>query len=141
MPRSVRRLLALIADEDPIARAALSVAAGRFGLESVLLQNGREAVDALSRAHPSLVLLGAQMSPLNGIEVCLWARRQPHLSDVPVIILGSSPSEFDIDAGLLAGANDYLAKPITDTRIDTVLARHLAGRLVFPPVRVVIEDL
>lgn len=141
MQDSPNQSFALIADDDPDVRALLSVAVGRAGLASVQVEDGRQAIEMLANLHPSVVLLDVKMPGLNGIEVCWWIRRQRHLADIPVILVSALTSQFEIDAGLLAGANHYVTKPFTSARITALVAHHLVGRpLLPPPARVIIAD-
>ena len=132
---------ALIAHADAKVRATLSEAVGQRGLASVPVHDGRQAIRMLADLHPSVVVLHAQMPGLGGVEVCWWIRRHPRLAETPVILISAQASEFEIDAGLLAGANSYLTTPLTSARFTAVVAHHLAGRpLLPPPARVVIVD-
>lgn len=141
MQRSPNQPFALIADDDANIRAFLSDAVSRMGLASVQVEDGRQAIGMLADLYPSVVLLDVQMPGLSGIEICWWIRRQRHLSDVPVILVSALTSQFEIDAGLLAGANDYLTKPFTSAHVTAVVAHHLVGRpLLPPPARVIIAD-
>lgn len=132
---------ALIADDDANVRALLSVAVARVGLESVQAEDGRKTIELLADLSPTLVLLGAKLPGLSGIEVCWWIRRQRHLTAVPVILVGAGTCQFQIDAGLLAGANHHITKPFTSAQAAAVIARQLRRRpLLPPPVRVIIPD-
>lgn len=141
MPHLPIQSFALIGNEDANVRAFLSVAVDRAGLASVLAGDGRQSIKMLADLYPSIVLLGVQMPGLSGIEVCWWMRRQRHLADVPVILVSAGTSQFEIDAGLLAGANHYLTRPFTSAHITALVARHVGGRpFLPPPARVIIAD-
>jgi CheY-like chemotaxis protein len=141
MQDSPNQSFALIADDDADVRTLLSVAVGRLGLASVQVEDGRQAIEILADLHPSVVLLDVQMPGLSGIEVCWWIRRQRHLADIPVILVSALTSQFEIDAGLLAGANHYVTKPFTNAHITALVAHHLVGRpLLPPPAPVIIAD-
>lgn len=135
MQGSSEQSFALIAHDDADVRTLLSVAVGRVGLASVQVRNGRHAIKMLADLRPSMVLLDVQMRGLSGIEVCWWIRRQRYLSDVPVILVSALTSQFEIDAGMLAGANHYVTKPFTSAQVTTLVARHLAERHLLPPPR------
>lgn len=95
----------------------------------------------LADLYPSVVLLDVQLPGLGGIELCWWIRRQRHLADVPVILISDLTSQVESDAGRLAGANHYIAKPLTPAHITALVAHHLVGRpLLPPPARVIIAD-
>jgi DNA-binding response OmpR family regulator len=141
MPSSPNQSFALIADDDAKVRAILSAAVGLVGLASVQVDDGRQAIEMLADLSPSVVLLDVRLPGLSGIEVCWWIRRQRHLADVPVILISALTSQFEIDAGLLAGANHYVRKPFTSAHITALVAHQLVGRpLLPPPGRVIIAD-
>ncbi len=77
-----------------------------------------------------VVVLDVMLPGLDGFEVC---RRLRRVSDVPVIMLTARGDDFDIVAGLEAGADDYVVKPVEprvlDARIRAVLRRLTPGRL------------
>ncbi|MEO5982441.1 MAG: response regulator [Pedococcus sp.] len=138
--------IALIADDDEDIREVLSMAVGSAGLGAVLAEDGRQAVQLLENLHPDIILLDVQMPGLSGIEVCWWIRRQRHLAHVPVVLVSARTSPFEIDAGLLAGANHYVTKPFTQAEILAVVARFRRGRpsthrALRAPAAVVIPDL
>ncbi|KQZ90293.1 hypothetical protein ASD62_14355 [Phycicoccus sp. Root563] len=138
--------IALIADDDEDIRGVLSLAVGTAGLQSVLAEDGRQAVQLLEDLHPDLILLDVQMPGLSGIEVCWWIRRQRHLAHVPVVLVSARTSPFEIDAGLLAGANHYVTKPFTQAQILGVIAKFRTSRpaptpALRAPTAVVIPDL
>ena len=145
MKATTGRPVALIADDDEDIRDVLSLAVGSAGLDPVLAEDGRQAVQMLETLHPEVILLDVQMPGLSGIEVCWWIRRQRHLTRVPVILVSARTSPFEIDAGLLAGANHYVTKPFTMEQIVAVVAKFRAGRptprpTLPPPTAVVIPD-
>ncbi len=140
------RSIALIADDDADIRDVLSMVVGSLGLEPVLAEDGRQAVQVLATLHPEIILLDVQMPGLSGIEVCWWIRRQRHLARVPVVLVSARTSPFEIDAGLLAGANQYVTKPFTPAQIVAVVNQLRSGRptarpTLRPPTAVVIPDL
>ena len=137
--------VALIADDDEDARDVLSVVMGNAGMLPVLAHDGRQAVQTLENLLPEIILLDVQMPGLSGIEVCWWIRRQRRLAHIPVVLVSARTSPFEIDAGLLAGANHYVTKPFTQSQILAVVAKLRSGRpsmsqVLRAPTAVVIPD-
>ncbi len=87
----------------------------------------------LADLHPSVVILDVNIPSLSGIEVCWWMRRQRHLANVLVILLSERASQFEIDAGMLAGANHYVTKPFRSAHITALVAHHLLRQPPLPP--------
>ncbi len=100
----------IVDDEAPI-REALGKRMKREGFETILCADGAEALRRFHADRPELVILDIVMpNNLDGLTVC---RRIREVSDTPIIMLSAQAvSEDDIVAGLMAGADDYLEKPI-----------------------------
>lgn len=101
----------VIADGDADARTLVSDLLTHAGIPSVEVETGSEALAAVREARPALVLADVGLSGLSGYEVC--SRLKAEYGDgMPVILVSASRTEaFDRTAGLLIGADDYLAKP------------------------------
>jgi DNA-binding response OmpR family regulator len=116
-------LRVLIADDDPVARQLLSTLLSKWGHAVVVVNDGAAAQLELGKQNaPTLAILDWMMPGLDGIAVVkdLRAKRQ---TEYTYILLLSARNEMkDILAGLRAGADDYLTKPID--------ARQLKARLV-----------
>jgi predicted signal transduction protein with EAL and GGDEF domain len=102
----------LIADDDPLTRRLLEKMLLDAGYEVVGVENGRKALECLSRAGgPRLALLDWLMPGLNGVEVCREMRRHSEYTYTYIILLTARTSKVDVVTGLQAGADDYLTKP------------------------------
>jgi phosphoserine phosphatase RsbU/P len=104
----------LIADDDPVTMKALVGLLGGWGYETVSTDTGTRAWEILrSDDAPSLAIVDWQMPGMNGDELCRLARTQ--LPDKPLFILiitARNTGMEDKVAGLTAGADDYLTKPL-----------------------------
>jgi two-component system response regulator MtrA len=122
----------LLVEDDPAARQGLELALRRLGYEVRLAETGEAALDGISGAAIDVVVLDVMLPGVDGLEVCRRLRRD---SDVPVIMLTARGDDFDIVAGLEAGADDYVVKPVQprvlDARIRAVLRR--MARASSPP--------
>ena len=114
----------LLVEDDPAARQGLELALRRLGYEVRLAETGEAALDGICEAAVDVVVLDVMLPGVDGFEVCRQLRRD---SDVPVIMLTARGDDFDIVAGLEAGADDYVVKPVEprvlDARIRAVLRR------------------
>jgi len=114
----------LLVEDDPAARQGLELALRRLGHEVRLAETGEAALDSISGAAMDVVVLDVMLPGVDGFEVCRRLRRD---SEVPVIMLTARGDDFDIVAGLEAGADDYVVKPVEprvlDARIRAVLRR------------------
>lgn len=102
----------LIVDDMPDAIEFLPDWLQREGYETQMATRGQQALALAEECHPDLILLDVMMPGMDGIETCRRLRLNPSTSDIPVILISArSPSEGRAE-GLLAGATDYIAKPI-----------------------------
>jgi signal transduction histidine kinase len=106
----------LIVDDDPLNRALL-----RSVLKSVYrvvqAQDGPQALEMIEGENPDLVLLDVMMPGMTGYEVCCRIKARPDLPLLPVILLTSLREQEDRNAGLAAGADDFLGKPFDQQQL------------------------
>jgi len=114
----------LLVEDDPAARQGLELALRRLGYGVRAAATGEAAVDGLGEGPVDVVVLDVMLPGVDGFEVC---RRLRRVSNVPVIMLTARGDDFDVVAGLEAGADDYVVKPaeprVLDARIRAVLRR------------------
>ena len=88
--------------------------------------SGAEALDTLTRFRPDVVLLDVMMPGMDGYEVCRRIRANPDTATLPVIMVTALDKESDRQAGLAAGANEFLNKPVGDDVLFPVIERVIA---------------
>ena len=129
--------LLFIEDDDAI-RLALSMALEDEGYAVSEAATGRDGLRAFHEQEPELVLLDLRLPDISGFEVCRTLRAS---SIVPIIIVTAQTDTYDLVAGLEAGADDYVTKPVVPkelaARIRAALRRvHLhESAVVAPPSR------
>ena len=79
------------------------------GMDVEIVSRGDEAVNAFHENKPDLVLLDLMLPGIDGIEVCKQIRQE---SMVPIVMLTAKGDSYDVVAGLEAGADDYIVKPL-----------------------------
>ncbi len=100
--------LLFIEDDDAI-RLALRLALEDEGYEVSEAADGRAGLAAFAEREPDLVLLDLRLPDMSGFEVCRAMRSS---SIVPIIIVTAQTDTYDLVAGLEAGADDYVTKPV-----------------------------
>lgn len=100
--------LLFIEDDDAI-RLALKLALEDEGYEVREAPDGKAGLAAFAEREPDLVLLDLRLPDLSGFEVCRSLRAN---SIVPIIIVTAQTDTYDLVAGLEAGADDYVTKPV-----------------------------
>lgn len=82
--------------------------------EVITAMNGLDALEAVSRSKPDIVLLDVMMLGLDGIEVCKRIKANPATQHIPVVMVTALDQPEDRVRGLNAGADDFLTKPVND---------------------------
>jgi class 3 adenylate cyclase/CheY-like chemotaxis protein len=82
------------------------------GYEILTAGDGEEALATARRARPDLILLDVMMPKLDGVDVCRQLRADPSSPFIPIILVTAKADSRDVVAGLEAGADEYLTKPV-----------------------------
>lgn len=102
----------LIVDDNETNRDILQARLSTQGYEIVQAGDGEEALAAVAEHHPDLILLDVMMPKLDGIEACRLIKANPDLPFIPIVLVTAKADTSDIVAGLDAGADEYLTKPV-----------------------------
>jgi DNA-binding response OmpR family regulator len=120
-----RRLVVVVADDDPDVRALIALHLRRRGCEVLEAADGVGALRLVFEHEPDLVVLDVRMPGLSGYEVTreLRSRLGAH---VPVLLVSGSVQPDDVSEGFRAGADAYLMKPFAGEdlleHVDALLA-------------------
>ena len=108
----------LVVDDDPDLAALCSLLLESEGYDTDIARNGCDAYKAISNDHVDVVLLDAMMPILDGLTVCHMIKKDPHLKDLPVIVMSASRRLCDEARGK---ADAVISKPFDlDHLVDTV---------------------
>jgi DNA-binding response OmpR family regulator len=113
--------LLFIEDDDHI-RLALRLALEDEGYDVREAPDGRAGLESFARLEPDLVLLDLRLPDISGFDVCRTIRAH---SIVPIIIVTAQTDTYDMVAGLEAGADDYVTKPIVPKELAARIRAHL----------------
>jgi CheY-like chemotaxis protein len=122
---SARRPRVLVVDDSPTVRRQLAVALHRMGLDSEGVNSAREALETLAVRHYEMVFVDVVMPEMDGYRLTREIKRSRTLRPMPVVILTSRSSPFDLARGALAGCDSYLVKPVSMQSLRETVARHL----------------
>jgi diguanylate cyclase (GGDEF)-like protein len=101
----------LVVDDDPISIEIIGHALQAIA-EVCFSSNGPDALTQVLEQRPDLVLLDVLMPEMDGIAVCETLKADPRTRDIPVVFVTAATNETDEAKGLLAGAVEYVTKPI-----------------------------
>jgi DNA-binding NarL/FixJ family response regulator len=110
----------LIVDDDPAISVMISAAVADHGYHVIAAADGRQAMDALERDTPDVILLDVRLPDVSGYHLCHEVRERFGDSVGVMLISGERRESYDRAGGLLLGADDYLVKPFA---LDELLAR------------------
>jgi class 3 adenylate cyclase/CheY-like chemotaxis protein len=102
----------LIVDDNENNRAILAARLSAQGYSTAEACDGAEALEAARRDAPDLILLDVEMPRMDGLEACRRLRSDPSVGFVPIILVTARADSKDVVAGLEAGADEYLTKPV-----------------------------
>ncbi|WP_261384837.1 PP2C family protein-serine/threonine phosphatase [Vannielia litorea] len=117
----------MVVDDSRMQRRILAAMLGKWGYHVVEAEGARQALDICVAEPPDFVISDWMMPGMNGIEFCSTFRAIPRETYGYFILLTSKSSTEEVAAGLDAGADDYLSKPISP---DELRARLAAGERI-----------
>ena len=117
----------LVVEDEAIVAEVVERFLRREGYETLVVSDGKQALSAVNRFLPDLIVLDLMLPEVDGLEVCRQVRSH---SDTPIIMLTARSEETDKVLGLGLGADDYVTKPFSPrelaARVQAVLRRFKA---------------
>ena len=103
----------LVADDEPNIVISLEFLMKREGYEVSVARDGQEALEAIRRLRPDLVLLDVMMPLRSGLEVLQAVRADEAVAGTRILMLTAKGRETDMAKGLALGADVYMTKPFS----------------------------
>jgi CheY-like chemotaxis protein/phosphoribosyl 1,2-cyclic phosphodiesterase len=118
-PKASAKKTILMVDDDPDIIRLLTIALQPEGFRLLSASDGDTALQIARAQRPDLLLLDWNMPGRDGLDVCraLRADPDPHLRQVPVVLLTAYKEAEDTAVGFAAGVTDYITKPFKPTHI------------------------
>ncbi len=117
----------LIAEDEQDIRDLIEFTLRYAGHEVFKASNGAEAVEMAPQVRPDLIIMDVRMPRMTGYEACQALKQMDDVKDIPVVFLSAKGQQSEMDAGLEAGAYDYILKPFAPdqliARVKEILAR------------------
>ena len=131
----------LIVDDNETNRDILRTRLGRQGYELMEAADGEEAMAAAREHLPDLILLDVMMPKVDGIEACRQLKADANLPFIPIILVTAKADSKDVVAGLEAGADEYLTKPVDQAALAARVKSMLRIKELTDEVRAQAADL
>jgi DNA-binding response OmpR family regulator len=126
----------LIADDDPLNVEFFEVILSKLGFEVEKAGDGAEALEAVRRFHPDLIILDNIMPRMSGWELTKTLKNDPVYHDIPIIMLSALDDVKDKVEGFEMGIDDYITKPFNFSEVLARIRAVLRNRELFSQIMV-----
>jgi two-component system cell cycle response regulator DivK len=116
----------LVVEDQEDNRQILRDLLGNAGYEPTEAENGEEAIAAVAKRRPDLILMDIQLPVMDGYEATRRIRTNPDLKSVPIIAVTSYALTGDEDKARAAGCNGYVSKPYSPRDLLAKVRSYLA---------------
>jgi two-component system, OmpR family, alkaline phosphatase synthesis response regulator PhoP len=113
----MKRFKVLVVDDEPFICRSLSFVLRKDDYEVFEARDGQEALEVIRAERPDLVFLDVMMPKMNGFDVVREVRRDADLAGIQIVLLTAKGQDADRQTGEAAGADDYMTKPFSPTKI------------------------
>lgn len=113
----------LIAEDERDIRDLITFTLRFAGHEVISTGNGEEAYLKAQEFTPDLIMMDVRMPRMTGYEACKKMKELDHLKLVPVVFLSAKGQESEVQAGLDAGAVEYILKPFAPDQLAAKVAQ------------------
>ena len=131
----------LVVDDNELNREIMASRLGAHGYATLQAADGEEALAAVGRHAPDLIILDVMMPQPDGLEVCRRLKGSTASEFVPIILVTAKANTDDVVAGLDAGADEYLTKPVDQAALMARVRSALRIKSLHDQVRSQAADL
>jgi two-component system alkaline phosphatase synthesis response regulator PhoP len=117
----------LVAEDEKDIRELVSFSLKYSGFEVFTAVDGQEALEKALEIKPDVIMMDVRMPRMTGYEACAKMKEIDELKDVPVIILSAKGQDSEIQAGLNAGAYEYILKPFAPDELIQKVKQIVSG--------------
>ena len=118
----------LIVDDAPKNIQVLGTILKENGYQIKAAMDGKQALAAVEKSLPDLILLDIMMPEMDGYETCKALKENPVTKDIPVIFLTAKNETDDVVRGFELGAVDYITKPFNSAELLARVNTHMSLR-------------
>nr|WP_241836576.1 response regulator [Streptomyces sp. CB01249] len=112
----------LVVDDNKVIRQLIRVNLELEGFEVVTAGDGAECLDLVHRVRPDVITLDVVMPRLDGLQTATRLRSDPRTRHLPLAIV-SACTPYEVDSGVAAGVDAFLAKPFEPTELVRLVRR------------------
>ncbi len=119
---SVSPPVIVVADDEEDILELVALGLERAGYAVHRAVDGEQALALMREHRPDVAILDVAMPKLDGFELTRRLRNDPETSEIKIVLLTARVQEADVDAGLAAGAHDYITKPFSPRELQERVA-------------------
>lgn len=118
-------LTVMVIDDSKTIRRTAEILLSEQGCKVLLANDGFESLSMIAGERPDIIFVDIMMPRLDGYQTCALIKGHPDYHDIPVVMLSSKDSIFDMARGRLAGSESYITKPFTRNDLITAIQKHV----------------
>ncbi|MBI5178052.1 MAG: response regulator [Nitrospinae bacterium] len=118
----------LLVEDDPLMSDVLNYELQNMGHSVLNAENGVEALIALETFRPDIIITDLMMPEMDGYELIRSVRQSETHRDVPIIAMSASIAQHIRDLVLKLGANEFMTKPFSFSKLEWYIENHLSRR-------------
>ena len=103
----------LLVEDEPDLNETISFNLDSEGYEVTSAFNGKDALNAIEKKKPDLILLDLMLPDMSGLEICRELRSSKKTKKIPIMMVTAKGEEVDRIVGFELGADDYIVKPFS----------------------------
>lgn len=126
---STSPLIACVDDSVSVCQTLEKLLAAA-GYRFIGINDGLRSLTSLLACKPDLIFLDLIMPNTNGYEICMQLRKAPSFRNTPIVILTGNDGIVDQVRARLAGASDFLSKPVDAHRVLSTISKHLSQNAI-----------
>jgi len=115
----------LVIEDDPVVARLMQYTLTKHGYEVQTASNGLEGLRKARQERPDLIMLDVMLPGIDGFEICHRLRAEFQGDNIPIVMLSGKAREADRTTGLGVGADDYLVKPVSPSKVVSVVSGFL----------------
>ncbi|HHL19671.1 MAG TPA: response regulator [Thiothrix sp.] len=115
----------MVIDDSKTIRRTAEILLSEQGCKVLLASDGFESLAIIASDRPDMVFVDIMMPRLDGYQTCALIKGHPEYRDIPVVMLSSKDSIFDMARGGLAGSESYITKPFTRNDLVAAIQKHV----------------
>jgi DNA-binding response OmpR family regulator len=121
----------LIVEDDLSINTSLQFLMNQCGYEALTATNGEDAIEAVMKYLPDLILLDVMLPGINGYEVCEIIRLNPKWQKTRIIFLTALGDSENIAKAMVLGADDYISKPFSNNTVKEKVKKLLEDSIYY----------